>query len=507
MTGPVFWPSAGRRPGAAGLKGPDGDVDDPSMGGIRPGGSSGGSVPRGSGWRGTARGRAALLDALPDVVVVIDAAGRIEWANRAAERAFGRSLADTVGISGLELVHPDDLAFALLSLGTVQEKEVGTPIEVRLRTAGGWRLMELVGARVPGSDEGSGEGPGEGSVLLSLRDLTDRRRYELSHDHDGRFRTLVQNAAALIMLVSPTGEVVSCSGAVTRMLGHDSDLVEGRPLSALAVEEDRRAVDAVLARSAHQRATDSGPLTISVSLVRAGSPVAVPFELTVVNLVDDPTVEGYVVSGHDITDRKILEEQLAYQAFHDSLTGLGNRALFQDRLSLALARTLRTGRRTALLFLDVDDFKAVNDRFGHAAGDAVLRAVATRIEGCLRAVDTAARLGGDEFGVLVEDIEQRGDALALGERLLGACRRPVVVGDRAVRPTLSVGVACSVPGTSVDELLLGADRAMYEAKLRGKDRCLAASGDPALAAPGGPALAAPGGPALAAPRPGPSAWR
>lgn len=170
---------------SAWAKGPDGYVDERSLGGVGPGGSK---------RSGGGDGRDPLVDALPDVIVVIDAEGRVQWANRAAERVFGRSLEETVGVSGLDLVHPDDLAFALLSLGTVQDKEVGTPIEVRLRTAGGWRLMELVGAPAPKYCEGA--------VVLSLRDLTDRRRYELSHDHDGRFRTLVQNAAALVMLVS-----------------------------------------------------------------------------------------------------------------------------------------------------------------------------------------------------------------------------------------------------------------------------------------------------------------
>ena len=136
-----------------------------------------------------------LIQELPDVVIVVDGSGRVLWGNRAAERLFARSLDTAVGMSGLALVHPEDLEFVLLSLGTIQNKTVGAPIEVRLNTPTGWRLMELVGAPVPWLEDGS--------VLLSLRDLTDRRRFELAHDNDGRFRTLVQNAAVVTMLVDP----------------------------------------------------------------------------------------------------------------------------------------------------------------------------------------------------------------------------------------------------------------------------------------------------------------
>ena len=146
-----------------------------------------------------------LLRELPDVVIVVGGSGRVLWGNATGERLFGRSLDSAVGMSGLELVHPEDLELVLRSLGSIQAKIVGTPIEIRLNTAGGWRLMELVGAPVPWFEEGS--------VLLSLRDLTDRRRFEIAHDRDGRFRSLVQNAAVVTMLVEPNGIITSCSGS------------------------------------------------------------------------------------------------------------------------------------------------------------------------------------------------------------------------------------------------------------------------------------------------------
>ncbi len=257
-----------------------------------------------------------LFRELPDLVVVIDASGNLIWGNRTAERLFTTTVDDAAGLSALDYVHPEDLPFVLLSLDSVQEKEVGSPIEVRVRTPTGWRLMELVGTPVPWF--------AAGSVLLSLRDLTERRRYEVSHNRDARFRAVVQNAAVVTMLVAPDGTVLSCSGALSRMLGHDPELLEGRPLVNLVTGDDRQAVMGALVRAARNSASAS-PVTVTVGLTRQGEPSAIPFELSIVNLVDDPTVGGFVLTGHDVTDRKRLEEELSYQAFHDSLTGLGNR--------------------------------------------------------------------------------------------------------------------------------------------------------------------------------------
>jgi diguanylate cyclase (GGDEF)-like protein len=187
------------------------------------------------------------------------------------------------------------------------------------------------------------------------------------------------------------------------------------------------------------------------------------------NLIDDPSVQGTVLTIRDITERKTLEEELKHQAFHDSLTGLANRALFRDRVEHALARHARLGEPIAVLFLDLDDFKVVNDSLGHVAGDQLLGDVARRLLGCLRAGDTAARLGGDEFAVLIEGVPDPKEAVRLSERIIGSLDAPFALDGKEIFVRASIGYALSDEQTlNGDELLRAADVAMYAAKAAGK---------------------------------------
>ena len=170
-------------------------------------------------------------------------------------------------------------------------------------------------------------------------------------------------------------------------------------------------------------------------------------------------------------ERQTFQHQLWRQAFHDPLTGLPNRALFRDRLEQALKRAERRMRSVAVLFLDIDNFKLVNDSLGHEQGDALLLTVAERLQACLRASDTAARIGGDEFTLLLEDVSDADDASAVAERVAAALRAPLVLDGQEVFPTASIGIALSTPRRNrPDSILRDADVAMYHAKADGKDR-------------------------------------
>jgi diguanylate cyclase (GGDEF)-like protein/PAS domain S-box-containing protein len=190
-------------------------------------------------------------------------------------------------------------------------------------------------------------------------------------------------------------------------------------------------------------------------------------------LQDDKDGRAVAVLGinSDVTERKQAEVALEHQALHDGLTGLPNRTLFNDRLEHALAHASREGQSVAVLFLDLDNFKVVNDSFGHEVGDTLLVEVAQRLRACLRASDTVARLGGDEFTLLVEEDVDEPAAERLAERIAGALRAPVRVADHDIVVSASIGIALSTPLQSRPATLLRkADTAMYQAKTAGKAR-------------------------------------
>ena len=306
-----------------------------------------------------------------------------------------------------------------------------------------------------------------GRLLRQANDAVERER-SASADlavSEQRFRTLVQNSSDVFLILKPDGTVEYQSPAVERVLGYAPGERVGRQIFELTHPDDLGFVRAVIAELMQ---TPGAVRTIEMRSRHADGSWRT-LEATGHNMLDDPMVNGIVVNYRDISERKVLERQLIHEAFHDPLTGLANRALFIDRVDHALTRRDEP-KRLAVLFMDVDDFKTINDSLGHAAGDLVLVAVAERLRGCLRPEDTVARLGGDEFGVLVEDAEA---ALPqeLAARLLGALRNPFEISGKQVHIQASIGLAFGNEETrTANELLRNADVAMYTAKNRGKGR-------------------------------------
>jgi diguanylate cyclase (GGDEF)-like protein/PAS domain S-box-containing protein len=281
-----------------------------------------------------------------------------------------------------------------------------------------------------------------------------------------RFRALVQNASDIITVVDLEGRITYESPSVERILGHKAEDLEGRPILELMHPDDREASIAFFLE-----AVKSGEVTAPVRWRVSHADGSWRYVETIYNnLANDPNIGGMLLTTRDVTDRKELEDQLAHRAFHDPLTGLPNRSLFTDRVGHALARRVREPGRIAVLFLDVDDFKTVNDSLGHAAGDELLVAVAKRIDECLRGGDTAARLGGDEFAILLEDVAEPAEAAGVADRVLEALRPPFDIDGKRTFVYASIGIATSTgtPGERAEELLRNADVAMYIAKRRGK---------------------------------------
>ena len=239
-----------------------------------------------------------------------------------------------------------------------------------------------------------------------------------------RFRSLVRNASDGVVVLGPDGQMKYESPAVERILGRSPDATIGQPAMSNIHPDDRAAVERRFADVAAASGSEAG---LEFRVRHADGSWRI-LEAIAKNLLDDAAVGGVVVNFRDITERKALEEQLRHQAFHDVLTGLANRSLFRDRLGHALARASRGALPTAVLYLDIDDFKAVNDRLGHGEGDRLLVMVGERLVAATRAGDTVARLGGDEFAVIVEETDPA-EASRAAERILRALAQPFELGD------------------------------------------------------------------------------
>jgi len=282
-----------------------------------------------------------------------------------------------------------------------------------------------------------------------------------------RFATLVQSSHDGICIVDMNGAVTYASPAVATLTGRDTEGIVGSGLTSWFPEAEAVRVAEHL-EIARGLAPGDGTNLLAHYVTSAGD--AVEFDVTVVNLLASPEVHGFVVTLRDVTGRKRLERELARKALRDDLTGLANRALFMDRLEHALARQPRVSTSVAVMFLDLDDFKAVNDGLGHSAGDALLMAVAERLRSCMRPSDTIARLGGDEFAVLLEEVVDADDAAATAQRLLETLQLPVAIEAMSVNVPASIGVAIAAEGAAPESLMRDADIALYRAKANGKAR-------------------------------------
>jgi len=303
----------------------------------------------------------------------------------------------------------------------------------------------------------------EGLLVFRPMVARVRRRTRAALDATAWLRSVVDNVLVGVVTVDGAGIVTTCNRTAARMFGYGDGEATGMPLTDLAEPGDAahqlHALWSAVALGGRRdsltftaRRRDGLVFEAEVAAGLAGTP--------------DPTVTVLVT---DVTERRAFERQLSHQAFHDPLTGLPNRALFLDRLEHALRRRDRRGR-IAVLFLDLDDFKTVNDALGHAAGDRLLVTVAERLDGALRAGDTAARLGGDEFAVLLEDVDGPEQTTVAAARILAALRAPVALPGLDLSISASIGVAVAPPVGDVagDVLLRDADVAMYRAKARGK---------------------------------------
>jgi diguanylate cyclase (GGDEF)-like protein/PAS domain S-box-containing protein len=391
----------------------------------------------------------------------------VETWNGAAERLLGHSAADVLG-------RP------LHQLAAKQGGDCPFTPQLRTLAPGTTRTLDFVLAHRDGSPRDTVVTlqhvslADRQNIVLHIRDRTEERQAaRKQRESDARFRTFFEYAGVAIHVLSFDGVILEANPAAEALLGYGPGELIGRSATSLSPDED---VDATREIGHELRQGLRESVTVERRFFHREGHI-VWGQLTVSRMKQHS--ESYLIGMiQDISERKRMEAALVRQAFNDDLTGLANRALFGDRLRHALARGQRHGSQAAVMLLDLDGFKRVNDSLGHTAGDELLIAIARRLEAVVRAGDTAARLGGDEFAILLDDIEDVEQVERLAERLLESITRPVQISGRDVSVGVSIGYKLTVPDDDDISALRDADAAMYTAKADG--RCAVRRFDPAM---------------------------
>jgi diguanylate cyclase (GGDEF)-like protein/PAS domain S-box-containing protein len=396
---------------------------------------------------------ASLVERATDVTTVVeerDGEPRISWASPSIERVLGYLPDEIIGKDPLMLVHPDDIAPMFEASAVAVEAGDTTLVEYRaVAKDGSVRLFEAITSDL--RDDPSVQG-----FVTNARDITERRAAERQAE---QLTEVLELSIEVVVLSDEAGHIVWANQRARDFLG----LGASHHVGELSSVESREKLRDVVMPFVRRHGVWTGELTLRTT---AGD------EVPVIATVQGHREQGEIVLvstiAHDITELKAAQNRLQYEATHDPLTALPNRAMLQEVGEQALGRAARRGSTSAVLFLDLDHFKEVNDTLGHDAGDRVLVELARRLRVGVRTGDLVARLGGDEFCVLCEGVESDDEVLDLGQRICDVVSIPISVHGREVQIGTSVGIAVDVGGQgSMGSLLRNADIALYRAKRSG----------------------------------------
>ncbi|MCY7387819.1 MAG: EAL domain-containing protein [Burkholderiales bacterium] len=312
------------------------------------------------------------------------------------------------------------------------------------------------------SSDGSAAG-----IIGVLTDFTDFKQVTQALEaSEGRFKALTESAMDIVTVLDEGGVIIYQSPSVMHLLGHDPQEMLGRSQFELVHRDDAAAM-----RGMFRELIEHGEMTQPIEFrVRTKAGSWRTLESIGKNCLDIPEVRGIIVNTRDVTDRKAIQQRIQHLAYHDALTNLPNRSLMQDRISQAISRAERSTKKFAVMFIDIDNFKNINDTLGHDVGDELLRQVATRLTDSVRAHDTIARQGGDEFIVLLDRLEGHQGATRVAQKILDALRTAFSVSDADQHVSGSIGIALYPDdGHDAPTLLKNADTAMFHGKAQGKN--------------------------------------
>ena len=406
-----------------------------------------------------------VFDNAPIGIALIGLEG--EWLafNAALSQIIGYSEKDLAGKTFQDVTHPDDLDADLALLAQLRDGTIQTyQLDKRYLHADGHVVWGSLTATLLRDANGAPL-----HYIAEVEDVTGRREAAKSLvESEARYRLLAENSSDVISHSAIDGTLLYVSPAYEKVFGLEPDFRLGGPMAADAHPEDLQAV-----RDTWRTVVAGTPSRVTFR-GRRGDDTWVWLESVSEPMRDPDTgaIVGVQTATRDITERRAAEAELERMALSDALTGLANRTLLTDRLRLAQQRLRRDPGHVALLMLDLDRFKLVNDTLGHSVGDAMLIEVAQRLQRCARPTDTVARLGGDEFVVLLDRLSDYGHAESIAERILSALRDPMTLaGLEPMEIRGSIGIAVTTdPDHPADSLYREADLALYQAKDQGRDR-------------------------------------
>jgi diguanylate cyclase (GGDEF)-like protein/PAS domain S-box-containing protein len=403
----------------------------------------------------------ALLDAIPNPVYFKDAQGRYGLYNRAFDELFsagrnwiGKTVAD---------VYPPEYAREHIDRDrALLERPSSTTYELLVPTALGEKRQMLFN-KVSFVDR-----RGEVAGLIAI--ITDVTRYKETERaleaSEARFRVLTESSLDLISVIDADSRILYQSPALRTLLGYEPGETVGRKVVELVHRDDIDQVEAAIRRVIEARHS-AAPVEFRL---RHRDGMWRTFESLGTNCLANPHIGGVVFNSRDVTDRKVIQQRIQHLAYHDNLTGLPNRSLLQDRLAHSIARAERSSKKVAVLFIDLDNFKNINDTLGHDIGDEMLRQVSRRLSECVRLEDTIARQGGDEFIVLLDSLDDSRGASVVAQKILNALRQAFVLTGTEQHVSGSVGIALyPEDGRDAQTLMRNADTAMFHGKGLGKN--------------------------------------
>jgi len=409
--------------------------------------------------RKSERNYRVLADHSRDMVVRMRADGRRLYQSPSVSEILGWPSSELVE-PRWDLVHPDDRAMLIDAIGTLLASGNPATVEYRiLHKDDHYVWIEAIAQRVPGEKTDD-----TAEIVYAGRDISKRKAAQRAlAESEQRLRAIADNLPAMVVQVDAEQKYTFVNATFCKVFGFEPAEVLGRSIhetvDAEFYESVRPQIEAALRG---ERQTFEAGIEINGRYI---------YRLVnyIPNIAADGSVHGFYSMSYDITELQAAKQELARLAQHDSLTGLANRNKFNERLDLALERCHRHHRAIALIYLDIDFFKRINDSYGHVAGDALLREFAARLQHNLRATDLAARLGGDEFAVLVEDADSVAVPETIARKLCAAMRPGCMVDGVEIFFSASIGVAfCHTPPTAKGLLQL-ADTALYQAKAAGRD--------------------------------------